>query len=170
MLIYNGDVDTVCNFLGDEWFVLDFARMNSFLQDDRSEWYYQQGFNFLAQIGGYHQHFYGIYVNIDYVTVKGAGHFVPLDRGGPSLQLLTNFMKEQSYNTTMTYDITPKSLYPQYSIPKPKQKTRKERARIWNLPGLTYKINFRQYSGYLKGVTGNYLHYWFVCTSNFTSC
>ncbi|KAK3773506.1 hypothetical protein RRG08_009278 [Elysia crispata] len=33
---------------------------------------------------------------------------------------------------------------------------------ITNLPGLSFKPNFKQYSGYLNGVATRRLHYWSV--------
>jgi hypothetical protein len=33
---------------------------------------------------------------------------------------------------------------------------------IQNLPGLSVKSNFRQYSGYLNATNRRYFHYWFV--------
>ncbi|MGH0142291.1 UNVERIFIED_CONTAM: hypothetical protein FKN15_002873 [Acipenser sinensis] len=33
---------------------------------------------------------------------------------------------------------------------------------VLDLPGLSFKPNFRQWSGYLKASPGKYLHYWFV--------
>lgn len=38
--------------------------------------------------------------------------------------------------------------------------------RIDNLPGLTWSINFKQYSGYLNLTNGHNLHYWFVESQN----
>lgn len=40
--------------------------------------------------------------------------------------------------------------------------------QVWRLPGITYELNFDQYSGYLKGVDGNYLHYWLGRSRNRT--
>lgn len=44
--------------------------------------------------------------------------------------------------------------------------TRKEADKVYTLPGLTFDINFENYAGYLKGVPGNYLHYWYVTFYN----
>ncbi|VDN85616.1 unnamed protein product [Brugia pahangi] len=38
--------------------------------------------------------------------------------------------------------------------------------RIVNLPGLTFKPNFEQYSGFLPTKTGNFLHYWLIESQN----
>ncbi|KHJ76989.1 serine carboxypeptidase, partial [Oesophagostomum dentatum] len=38
--------------------------------------------------------------------------------------------------------------------------------RIVNLPGLTFEINFNQYSGYLNGSSTHQLHYWLVESQN----
>ena len=59
-LIYNGDVDTVCNYLGDLWFSegLGFSTVQEY-----QPWMYQ------GQIGG----FYKIYENFGFATVRGSG-------------------------------------------------------------------------------------------------
>ncbi|VDK54782.1 unnamed protein product, partial [Cylicostephanus goldi] len=49
------------------------------------------------QVAGFAQSYVGhgdqgVQVTIDVLTVKGAGHMVPNDRPGPSVQMITNFM------------------------------------------------------------------------------
>ncbi|VDO46431.1 unnamed protein product [Haemonchus placei] len=110
-LIYNGDVDTACNYLGDSWFIRD--------PEDRIPWFFSSN-NQLAgfaqrysgqgaqgayisidvltvKLAGFAQRYsgqgaQGAYISIDVLTVKGAGHMVPNDRPGPSVQMITNFM------------------------------------------------------------------------------
>ena len=85
-LIYNGDVDTVCNYLGDSWFIESLAQAYSVTGGDRNPWL------FAEQMAGFVQNYKFKSLSIDVLTVKGAGHFVPNDRPGPSLQMITNFM------------------------------------------------------------------------------
>ncbi|GMT13737.1 hypothetical protein PFISCL1PPCAC_5034 [Pristionchus fissidentatus] len=87
-LIFNGDVDTVCNFLGDAWLMNDVANYNNMVHNARQQWYFRN------QSAGYSQNYMSKdgSKTIDVVTVKGAGHFVPNDRPGPSAQMITNFM------------------------------------------------------------------------------
>jgi len=63
---------------------------------------------FRGQIAGYVKRFQ----NLDLLTVKGAGHFVPTSRSGPALQMLQNFIKnstdysdESGLNTTPSADL-----------------------------------------------------------------
>ena len=49
-------------------------------------------------------------VTFDLLTVKGAGHFVPLDRPGPALQMIYNFVNNLPYNTTLSVNVTPAPL------------------------------------------------------------
>lgn len=63
-------MDTVCNFLGDEWFIMDLAEANQFDSSKRTPWFYQQSSKYISQIGGYHQNFSNGNINIDLITVK----------------------------------------------------------------------------------------------------
>jgi len=117
ILIYNGDVDSVCNFLGDEWFVENIVTQNKMKRGSRRPWTLNTNAAYDSQIAGYVKTFTGnnnIKASIDLLTVKGAGHFVPTDRPGPALQMITNFIKQQDYSTMTGYDATPKPLRPQY--------------------------------------------------------
>ncbi len=67
----------------------------------------------------------------------------------------------------MTYDTTLRPLLPAYQPMPPPQLSQKELDLIRDLPGLTYKPNFKQYSGYLPASSGNYLHYWYYWLAAF---
>ena len=49
MLIYNGDVDTVCNWLGDAWHMDNVANIGNFVPSDRTEWTFRVGVAGYAQ-------------------------------------------------------------------------------------------------------------------------
>lgn len=85
MLIYNGDVDTVCNFLGDEWFVDDLGRK---VIEDYSIWRVNK------QVAGYVKHYEGI----TFATVRGSGHMVPGDRPQEALEMFKIFLNSTSHN------------------------------------------------------------------------
>jgi len=78
-LVYNGDWDMVCNFLGNEWFIenLGFTELEKY-----REWYHN------GQVAGFVKR----WENLDFVTVKGAGHMVPEDRPGQSLKMIYSFI------------------------------------------------------------------------------
>ncbi|CAI2343240.1 unnamed protein product [Caenorhabditis sp. 36 PRJEB53466] len=102
-LIYNGDVDTVCNYLGDAKHILQVANDNGLTSGPRTPWYYSDN----NQLAGYVQTYTGMNGNganitIDLLTVKGAGHMVPYDRAGPSVQMISNFVWAQQ-NVQINY-------------------------------------------------------------------
>uniref|UniRef100_A0A914E5G4 Uncharacterized protein n=1 Tax=Acrobeloides nanus TaxID=290746 RepID=A0A914E5G4_9BILA len=49
IIVYNGDVDTVCNFLGDMWHMENIANKYNFTRNSRLQW------KFRDQLAGYHQ-------------------------------------------------------------------------------------------------------------------
>ncbi|VDK80978.1 unnamed protein product [Cylicostephanus goldi] len=168
-----------CNFLGDEWFIESLASLYNFtIVSDRYAWNYTRG-SFLPQLGGYVKSWNYNQISLDLLTVKvncidvaatsidviqiqGGGHFVPTDRPGPALQMFYNFLNTGNYNNSIPYSLNPQPLLPQFLAPPQPSFTRKQADRVWTLPGVTYELNFKQYSGYLNGVTGNYLHYWLL--------
>ena len=78
-LIYHGDTDLACNFLGGQEFV------NSLGQQEiaqRRPWIYKN------QVAG----FVHAFDRITYMTVKGSGHMVPQWRAPQALQMITNFL------------------------------------------------------------------------------
>uniref|UniRef100_A0A8C1G8K7 Si:ch211-122f10.4 n=1 Tax=Cyprinus carpio TaxID=7962 RepID=A0A8C1G8K7_CYPCA len=83
-LVYNGDTDMACNFLGDQWFVEQLGQKAS---TQYQPWIFDK------QIAGFYQQF----GNITFLTVKGAGHMVPQWAPGPSLQMLQSFLSNKPY-------------------------------------------------------------------------
>lgn len=83
-LVYNGDTDMACNFLGDQWFVEDLG-----LQPTTK----YQSWRHEGQIAGFYQQF----GNITFLTVKGAGHMVPQWAPGPAFHMFQSFLTNGSY-------------------------------------------------------------------------
>lgn len=88
MLVYNGDVDTVCNFLGDEWFVDDLGRN---ITNEYSPWKVNK------QVAGYVKHYDGI----TFATLRGSGHMVPGDRPQEALAMISVFLNSTHPNTML---------------------------------------------------------------------
>ncbi|XP_072374734.1 lysosomal protective protein-like [Scyliorhinus torazame] len=83
-LVYNGDIDMVCNFLGDNWFV---QSLNQKKTMDYQPWIYRN------QIAG----FYERYGNLTFLTVKGAGHMVPEWAPARALNMFRSFLSNSAY-------------------------------------------------------------------------
>ncbi|XP_023674842.2 lysosomal protective protein-like [Paramormyrops kingsleyae] len=81
ILVYNGDVDMACNFLGSKWFV---EGLNQKLVKPYRPWFYNN------QIAGY----VAQYEKITFLTVKGSGHMVPQYKPGPALQMFMNYLSD----------------------------------------------------------------------------
>uniref|UniRef100_A0A669BEW6 Carboxypeptidase n=1 Tax=Oreochromis niloticus TaxID=8128 RepID=A0A669BEW6_ORENI len=83
-LVYNGDTDMACNFLGDQWFVEDLGLKAT---TKYQRWIHED------QIAG----FYQMFGNITFLTVKGAGHMVPQWAPGPALHMFQSFITNSPY-------------------------------------------------------------------------
>uniref|UniRef100_A0A8C5SP25 Carboxypeptidase n=1 Tax=Laticauda laticaudata TaxID=8630 RepID=A0A8C5SP25_LATLA len=89
ILLYNGDVDMACNFLGDEWFVeslqqkVEVARRSWIFRDEDGQ----------DQIGGFVKEF----TNIAFLTIKGAGHMVPTDQPRAAFNMMQRFLNRQPF-------------------------------------------------------------------------
>ena len=80
--IYNGDFDTVCSYLADEWFV---ERLGLEVLEEFNPWLWEN------HVGGYRKR----YANLDFVTIRASGHMVPHDKPGPALKMLERFLKNE---------------------------------------------------------------------------
>lgn len=83
-LVYNGDTDMACNFLGDQWFVEDLGIQAT---TKYQIWKYDH------QVAGFYQQF----GNISFLTVKGAGHMVPQWAPGPAFHMFESFITNSPY-------------------------------------------------------------------------
>lgn len=83
-LIYNGDVDLVCDFLGDQWFVEDlgFPSITPYIP-----WHVNN------QTAGFVKHFEGFVM----ATVRGSGHMVPTDQPQVAYEMIKLFLKGQKF-------------------------------------------------------------------------
>ncbi|GAA6235362.1 lysosomal protective protein, partial [Lates japonicus] len=88
VLVYNGDVDMACNFMGDEWFV---ESLHQQVEVQRRPWLYNDEDG--RQVGGFVKDF----DNIAFLTVKGSGHMVPSDKPIAAFTMFTRFIKRQPY-------------------------------------------------------------------------
>ncbi|KAJ6221850.1 hypothetical protein RDWZM_000395 [Blomia tropicalis] len=80
-LIYNGDIDAVCNFLGDAWFAenLGYKTIKEY-----GPWFVDR------QVGG----FYTVYDNFAFTTVRGSGHMVPTDKPAAGYHMFNTFIRK----------------------------------------------------------------------------
>ena len=85
-VIYNGDTDLACNFLGDEWFVVDFHFR---MEKEYREWFVNatQSYN-AQQVAGWTID----YERISFVTIRGAGHMVPQYKPSAALKMFSYFL------------------------------------------------------------------------------
>ncbi|XP_072374729.1 lysosomal protective protein-like isoform X2 [Scyliorhinus torazame] len=84
VLVYNGDTDMACNFLGDNWFVQSLKQKKTL---DYQPWTYNK------QIAG----FYEQYGNLTFLTIKGAGHMVPQWAPARALKMFESFLSNSAY-------------------------------------------------------------------------
>ncbi|GMT37769.1 hypothetical protein PFISCL1PPCAC_29066 [Pristionchus fissidentatus] len=110
VLLYNGDADTACTFIEAQWFTEAFAHKFNLNETDYAPWWHR------GVMAGYTQRFTDDNkgFTLDIMTLKGAGHFVPTDRPGPSLQMIGAFMRNEDYNTPIPYSLDRQPLLPQY--------------------------------------------------------
>jgi len=85
VIIYNGDIDMACNFLGGREFAasLDFRMI-----DDQRPWLYEDTEQ-NVQLGGYVTQ----YEYLSFVTVKGSGHMVPTDQPEAALVMFQMYLE-----------------------------------------------------------------------------
>uniref|UniRef100_A0A914Y6Q1 Serine carboxypeptidase n=1 Tax=Panagrolaimus superbus TaxID=310955 RepID=A0A914Y6Q1_9BILA len=119
ILVYNGDTDSVCNYLGDQWFVED---LNLPYVGERADWHFMLQSDSISEVAGSQQRF-SMGTNssfIDLVTIKGSGHMVPTDRPGQSLQMFANFIYGNSnYDTPANVSMNRLPLKDQYKTTEP---------------------------------------------------
>ncbi|PAV84712.1 hypothetical protein WR25_10140 [Diploscapter pachys] len=111
MLIYNGDADTACSMFEAQGLIEDMARSQYLsVPSPRAAW------NYGGVVAGYVKRFQKNSATIDLMTVKGAGHAVPITRPGPSLQMITNFLQNnKDYSTPLSFDLRRQPLLPQFT-------------------------------------------------------
>ncbi|GMR32849.1 hypothetical protein PMAYCL1PPCAC_03044, partial [Pristionchus mayeri] len=135
-LIYNGDLDLADSFMADQWFVERIASNNSLsVVAERGEWVYKRSSNMPAAGGGYVKRFGSDTFKIDLVQVKGAGHFVPTDRPGPALQMISNFLfATKNYDNVPNISTDGAPLLKEFQKAPEPELSRKEADRIYDLP------------------------------------
>jgi len=93
VLLYNGDVDSVCNGIMNIQFIKLLGRtvLGSNVESNQP-WYYADE---EPNVAGYITKFSG---GLDFLTIRGAGHFVPADKGREALQMIYNFINNRDYS------------------------------------------------------------------------
>jgi len=114
ILIYNGDVDTACNVMMNEEFINTLGlTIQGGNVNNRKVWHYNgsleqmsQCCDYISNVGGY----YTKYNGLDFVTVRGSGHFVPQDKPREALQMIYNYVNQLDYSTPVPVSTQPQPL------------------------------------------------------------
>lgn len=85
VLLYYGDLDMVCNFLGGEESLYS-TGLPTF--GNYEPWYYNDSNG--RQVGG----FASVHPNLKFITIKGAGHLVPGDRPDEAWSMMKTFIEQ----------------------------------------------------------------------------
>lgn len=80
VLIYNGDVDSMCNFLAGQWFAEGLGQK---VVEKYSPWMVN------GQVAGFTKKYAN---NLTFTTVKGSGHTVPEDKPAEALAMFEDFI------------------------------------------------------------------------------
>lgn len=157
ILFYNGDLDSVNNFLSAQNFLRNFASVQKMDVVTEDTWKANYNRDVYKDMDGGLRTIYTN--NIHVISVRGAGHYVPISRPAQALQVVRNFLNGFSYdNCLRMVNLGAAPLLPMYSYLNPST-SRRDADEIKNLPGLTFVPNFKQYSGYLNGSDKHRLHY-----------
>jgi len=90
ILIYNGDIDMACNFLGDEWFV---GTLGLQATSPRRQWKYTDPLTGTVQVAG----FVDTYPGLIFTTIRGAGHMVPQDKPKVAYDMFMKFLNNEDF-------------------------------------------------------------------------
>uniref|UniRef100_A0A7E4W4E3 Carboxypeptidase n=1 Tax=Panagrellus redivivus TaxID=6233 RepID=A0A7E4W4E3_PANRE len=99
ILTYNGDVDTVCNLAMNMEFVASLGLSIKDGSENSAEWYYNYE---TPRVAGFVTKYTQ---NLDFVTVRGSGHFVPQDKPREALQLIYNFIHNRDYSLPIPFQV-----------------------------------------------------------------
>lgn len=94
ILVYNGDVDTVCNSVMNQQFLSSLNK--TIIGETVANQPWTCANDLVVNVAGFQIKYSG---NIDFVTVRGSGHFVPKDKPIESQQMIYNFIKNRDYST-----------------------------------------------------------------------
>jgi len=83
-LIYNGDLDIACNFLGDQWFVESLGRE---VVKSYSYW------TINGTVAGYSKS----WDQLTFTTIRGSGHMVPQDKPLVALEMFRRFLDNEPF-------------------------------------------------------------------------
>lgn len=123
IMLYNGDLSLKAMIMETEYFAETLAsNLKANVTSSRAQWLYTQpGLNSESRTAGYAKsfNFNSQNVNLDLVTIKGAGTFVATDRPGPALQLFSNFITGTGdYSNSISFSLERNPLKKQY-LPQP---------------------------------------------------
>ncbi|CAI5443529.1 unnamed protein product [Caenorhabditis angaria] len=98
ILVYNGDVDTACNVIMNQQF------LTSLNLTIKGEAVVNVPWRYPGQTGTAVAGFQTNYVeNVDFLTVRGSGHFVPEDKPRESQQMIYNFLKQRDFSSPIDF-------------------------------------------------------------------